>query len=480
MAKLFYTVGRIGPRRSRTPEGYLLCEAVPIARIGDMVYSAEELEDGNGNPVVRPDADGLVRISRSPEEVFRPETIASFNGKSVTNDHPEEGTVTPETWQRLTVGTTQNIRRGIGAEDDLLLADLLITTPEAIEAVLSGKKEVSCGYEADYEETGKGTGLQKNIIGNHVALVESGRCGWRCAIGDHKRKENGMATKGKKKSLLGRFMDAIRNNDDDELQRIEGELHEGPKETGDDVSGPGHEGGGPDHLHVHVHGPGETTMEPAAKLAPGSDDDDTRHRFTDDDIAEHMAGNAAEHAAFRRDIDRIMEHLGISNEDDDDLTPSEEKVGELLEAEAPVGTGDRARKATDSSFLSDAFRETASVAEIIAPGLRVPSFDRAAKPSVTYKKICGHRRASLDLAYARAETRNLIDEVMGGKPLSTKDMSCDAIRTVFKAVGAMARRQNNDVYRGNPTSAPTSGKRGPEIQSVKDLTRVYRENYMKK
>lgn len=174
--KSTYTVQQIGRRQSLTPEGFLLCEAVPIARTGEMYY-------GPGEVPVEAGSDGIIRISREADEVFSADTIASYNGKPVTNDHPEDG-VTPENWKRLTVGVVQNVRRGTGIEDDLLFADLLITDAEGIKSVQDGKREVSCGYDAEYEQVSPGRGVQRRIIGNHVALVEQGRCGPRCAIGD--------------------------------------------------------------------------------------------------------------------------------------------------------------------------------------------------------------------------------------------------------------------------------------------------------
>ena len=42
------------------------------------------------------------------------------------------------------------------------------------------------GYNAFYEQTAPGLGRQKDIHCNHVALVDEGRCGKRCAIMDGK------------------------------------------------------------------------------------------------------------------------------------------------------------------------------------------------------------------------------------------------------------------------------------------------------
>ncbi|MCT9017197.1 DUF2213 domain-containing protein, partial [Cupriavidus gilardii] len=73
MAMRHYTVHRLGPKRALTPEGFLLCEDVPVARTGEMLY-------GPGEVPVEPGPDGLIRISRTPDEVFRPETLASCIG----------------------------------------------------------------------------------------------------------------------------------------------------------------------------------------------------------------------------------------------------------------------------------------------------------------------------------------------------------------------------------------------------------------
>jgi len=467
--KSFYTVERLSAKQSLTPEGYLLCEEVPIARTGEMIYGAPELITEEGNPIVQPNDDGLIRIVREADEVFRPETIASFNGKSVTDDHPEEGVVTPLTWQGLTVGTVMNVRRGEGHENDLLLADMLVTVPSAIAAVRSGKREVSCGYEADYEELGVGEGRQTNIIGNHVALVESGRCGWRCAIGDHKlNKEIQMADK-KKPSWLDRAKAAFHIGDEEGFNKA---LEEA--KTGDQISG---EPEGETHVHLHMGTQG-TAATPQSTM--GDDDENKfesgRVKFTDDQIEEHIAQNAAEHAAMMERIAKLEEKAGIGATDDDD-----KEIEGQLEFEAPAGTNDKARVANDSTYMADSFKDTVALAEILAPGIRVPTFDRAASPKKTFKDVCGLRRKALDLAYVQPATRGMIEEVLGGKELDTKGMTCDAVRTVFKAVGAMKRTQNNDAARG--PGKMMFGQIQPEkstVKSVRDMNRLYDEMHGKK
>jgi len=173
----FYTVERLGPVQALTPEGFLVCRNVALARTGPQLYSDQEIP-------IKGDASGRIIIDRTPEEVFRPATLNSLNGKAVTLDHPEDD-VTPENYKSLLVGTVINPRRGINALDNLLLGDLVIYDPAAIKAIRGKEiREVSVGYKADYEETGPARGMQRNISCNHLALVRDGRCGPICRIGD--------------------------------------------------------------------------------------------------------------------------------------------------------------------------------------------------------------------------------------------------------------------------------------------------------
>ena len=168
----------------REPEGYLLCLNVPVARTGTQDYLPEELglqTDEKPIPVFRPE-----------EEVFAKETLASFEGVPVTNDHPPDG-VNLRNDRRYRMGHAQNVRRGTGEESDLLLADLVITDSHLIDLILSGKREISCGYTYDLSEE-NGQFIQRKIRGNHIAVVDAGRAGHRVSIKDHKveRRKNPM------------------------------------------------------------------------------------------------------------------------------------------------------------------------------------------------------------------------------------------------------------------------------------------------
>ena len=158
----------------REPEGYLLCLNVPVARTGIQEYLPAELGIAGSAPVP---------VYRPEEEVFSEATIASFEGMPVTNDHPPDG-VDVFNIRALQKGHAHNVRRGSGEESDLLLADLIITDPALITAILGdGKREISCGYTYELcEENGRY--IQRKIRGNHVAVVDAGRAGSRVSIKD--------------------------------------------------------------------------------------------------------------------------------------------------------------------------------------------------------------------------------------------------------------------------------------------------------
>lgn len=176
----YHTRSRLSEHMFETPEGFLLCPGVAIARTGAQPYAAGEVdEDVAGN------ADAVVML-RDEGEVFAPEAMASFEGKPLVIGHPDED-VNPDNWKELAVGHVQNVRRGEGPDADLLVADILVTDAEAIRLIRKeGLRELSCGYDAENEAVRPGVGRQTNIVGNHVALVPRGRCGARCRINDRK------------------------------------------------------------------------------------------------------------------------------------------------------------------------------------------------------------------------------------------------------------------------------------------------------
>ena len=208
---MLYFAERLSPHMAESAEGYLICRGVPVARSGTQLYLPAEL---GLPPGTVPDP---VPVYRPEGEVFSPACMASFEGKPVTEDHPDlpEG-VSAENIRLYQKGHAQNIRRGKGAQENLLLADLVITDPETIRHIREGKREISCGYTYTLAEE-NGRYVQRDIRGNHIAVVDRGRAGARVRINDSERSKNQMKkpnTPDTPVRLLARMAaSALRGND---------------------------------------------------------------------------------------------------------------------------------------------------------------------------------------------------------------------------------------------------------------------------
>lgn len=201
MGKLAYYGYKISPNQLETDEGFLICRNVPIARTGDQQYLASELGL---------DGDKVVTVHRPEEEVFSEATIASFEGKPVTDNHPSE-LLDSSNVTIHSKGHAQNIRRGVGEWNDYLVGDLFVQDERLIEEVRNGKREVSCGYLTDYVDNGDGTYTQRNIRGNHIAIVEEGRAGHKAAIMDsiNKAKADEQPERNKKAMSKNAFWSTL-------------------------------------------------------------------------------------------------------------------------------------------------------------------------------------------------------------------------------------------------------------------------------
>lgn len=202
--KISYYASNISDNISETPEGYLVCKNVPIARTGVQEYLGQELG-------ISDKYDQYIKVYREEEDVFAPEAIASFEGKPFTNNHPEP-MVDVNNLPLYGKGHAQNIRRST-TEPDLLLADIVATDPVTISEIKNKiKREISSGYDCYYVPYKDGY-RQVEIRGNHIALVSKGRAGDRVSIKDNlDERKNKMA----KKNILAAMLKAFAKDADPE------------------------------------------------------------------------------------------------------------------------------------------------------------------------------------------------------------------------------------------------------------------------
>ena len=92
----------------------------------------------------------ITRELRHPDDVFDAEAVARFVQVPITDEHPQEGRVTPDNVKRLSVG---NLGDTIRREGNLVKAELVICDANAIAKVRgddqTAKRELPCGYQAE-------------------------------------------------------------------------------------------------------------------------------------------------------------------------------------------------------------------------------------------------------------------------------------------------------------------------------------------
>ena len=165
----FLSSEKLSAHKYKTPEGYLICTDAILARTGKQTYRRCEVFADAA------DDESEIEIDRKAEEVFAPATLASFENKPVTVEHPDEN-VTPDNYNNLSVGFVRDVRRGEINGQEVMLGTLVITDAQTIEEIENGEHtDLSCGYDCDIVD--EANPQQRNIRGNHVALCEQGRAG---------------------------------------------------------------------------------------------------------------------------------------------------------------------------------------------------------------------------------------------------------------------------------------------------------------
>lgn len=316
----YYSTASLSENIHVTPEGYLVCLGVAIARAGSLLYAPSETPITPGS--------GATIITRTIEDIHAPETVASFEGKAVTLYHPDgDEFVTPDNWKELAVGVVQNVRAGEGDDFDKLMADLLITDASAIEAVRTKTlREVSCGYEAEFIEEAPGRGRQIHIIGNHVAIVAAGRCGAECAIYDHANTGGqDMKLKDKILALFGKALDDAGLPDEaapvtpqaGDTKKVEDGLTTLSQKVDDEVAKMGTRFGVIESALAKILGLDSLDNLAAAKVGDAAKKDDKQEMCTDNDTiarAEILApGIVKTKDVARKALDAVMSNAELKD-----------------------------------------------------------------------------------------------------------------------------------------------------------------------
>jgi hypothetical protein len=161
-----YDRASIAPQWEETPEGFLRIHAT-FARSGLQRYRRQ---DGSEAVEYRPE-----------EEVSKQDALLSLANLPVTLEHPPE-LLTPDTVRKHQRGFTGS---NVEYKTPFATGFVTVTDRDAIDAVKRGDaREVSVGYRVKFDATPGITpdgqrydGVQREISGNHVAIVRKGRAG---------------------------------------------------------------------------------------------------------------------------------------------------------------------------------------------------------------------------------------------------------------------------------------------------------------
>ena len=152
------------PKVYRTSEGYIKGTAI-VTRTGIFKYV-----DNQGN----------IRLElRHPDDILDEDSLESLKQIPITVEHPTV-LVDSSNVKQLGVGLTGET---VKIDGENIKTTVTITAIEGVEAINSGKEELSLGYTLDLEEeegiyNGQPyTHRQKNIRYNHLAIVKRARAG---------------------------------------------------------------------------------------------------------------------------------------------------------------------------------------------------------------------------------------------------------------------------------------------------------------
>lgn len=420
-----------------TEEGYLIDHPI-VTSVGIFEYT---------NP------DGSTRRElRLPEDVFAPESLASYKGKPIIITH-DAGYVDKGNVEEETIGTILSE----GYQDgDNVRAEIIIHNTDAMKQC--GLRELSLGYNLRLEETpGVWEGqpydaIQRDIVINHLALVGQARAGEQARLNIDARDSNTTLKGGKLMSDKKTRKDGMMSPDEMNAaveafkQRRAERMKSGNEGVAEDtvtdtaVAQEGDEG------VTETPAPAEDNQDGVQMVKDRRDRRDAEGDPEDMDKAMGVIAQQDE------DIDTllgIIDCLKAANVDLDgeDETPAAEEDGDdtNCDEDKPKENADRADSATD-------FRELLRVVRIgdrlNMDGLESMSVKNAKKavlkklkPSLRLDgKSAAYVNAAFDMAVSDMKTRK--DTNYQRQQMMNKDS-----KTTTKAVGSAADARQKMIDR---------------------------------
>ena len=170
-------------KRSYDWNGFMEVKGNPISKSGIYPYLGSEIPGAE-------EPDRIYYVYRPAEELARQETIDSFKLMPFIDEHEILGKSGMPAERKGMQGT---IGEQVYYDEPYLRGNIKIHSSAAQSLIKAGKVELSPCYGCDWVK-GDGTFdgkpyqyTQRNIMGNHLALVEEGRTGPDVAVQDHRK-----------------------------------------------------------------------------------------------------------------------------------------------------------------------------------------------------------------------------------------------------------------------------------------------------
>lgn len=171
-------------KREYDTNGWFEVKDNPLSMVGVFPYSGRSISP-------EAEQDKIYMVYRPAEELGTNECIDSFKLIPWIDNHvmlgSEEDGLTPSEQK----GVQGVIGQDVYFDGEILKGNIKVFSQAMANLIANGKKELSCGYRCRYEYApGTYNGIaydyvQREIRGNHLALVENGRMGPDVAVLDH-------------------------------------------------------------------------------------------------------------------------------------------------------------------------------------------------------------------------------------------------------------------------------------------------------
>lgn len=384
---------------------YWLIPDNPMTKIGVFPYLGRQI-----SPELEPDR--IYQVLRPKEELTRPETLESLKLIPLINDHTMIGTQAGMK-PAEEVGVEGTTGTNVKVSGRLLTNDLKCYTENIKELISSGKKDLSMGYRCRYELTsGEFEGqhydaIQRDIIFNHIALVDEGRMGSDVRVMDsftfdsikeltqnkeNKMEDNEKQTQDEDKREIIREVMAIAAKPNEEFEG-------GEEEKIDTIT---------KKLEALAYNPSE---------AGGSDEDPEPEKKDGEDEDEEK-------------------HCGDEDEEKKDETPAGDE-----DPEKSCGDEDEEKKDEEEKPVSmDSAIKYIARRDNLIKRLKPVIGDNARFPSMTIKEITKYACDKLDIknsydsldGYLRAESRKLNIRVSLDSAFSTASKMSNTMQEYLK------------------------------------------------